>query len=48
MEDNYGSVTSDGKYFIFHRVKLGDTFDESYANIFWVDAQIIENLGPEN
>jgi hypothetical protein len=48
MEDSYGSVTSDGKYFIFHRVKLGDTFDESYANIFWVDAQIIENLRPEN
>jgi len=48
MEDSYGSVTSDGKYFIFHRVKLGDTFDESYADIFWVDAQIIENLRPEN
>jgi len=48
MEDSYGSVTSDGKYLIFHRVKLGETFDESYANIFWVDAQIIENLRPEN
>lgn len=34
MEDSYGSVTSDGKYFIFHRVKLGETFEEGYANIF--------------
>ncbi|WP_147374158.1 hypothetical protein [Flagellimonas lutimaris] len=47
MEDSYASVTSDGKYLIFHRVKLGDTFDESYADIFWVDAQIIETLRPK-
>jgi hypothetical protein len=47
MEDSYGSVTSDGKYLIFHRVKLGDTFDESYADIFWVDAQVIETLRPK-
>jgi len=47
MEDSYGSVTSDGKYLIFHRVKLGDTFDESYADIFWFDAQIIETLRPK-
>ena len=44
MEDSYGSVTSDGKYLIFHRIKLGSTFEESYANIFWVDAQVIDNL----
>ena len=44
VEDSYASVTSDGKYLIFHRVNLGSTFEESYANIFWVDAQVIENL----
>lgn len=48
MEDSYASVTSDGKYLIFHRVKLGSTFEESYANIFWVDTQVIENLRPKN
>lgn len=46
MEDSYASVTSDGKYLIFHRVKLGSTFEESYANIFWVDAQVIKNIRP--
>ncbi len=35
----FGSVTSDGKYFFFHRSFGGDTGD-----IFWVDAQIIEAL----
>lgn len=37
----YGSVTSDGKYFFFHRSYGGDTGD-----IFWVDAKIIENIRP--
>ena len=37
--DAYGSVSSDGKYFFFHRSYGGDTGD-----IFWVDAQIIEVL----
>lgn len=37
--DNYGSVTPDGKYFFFHRY-LGN----GKVNIFWVDAQVIENL----
>lgn len=37
--DNYGSVTPDGKYFFFHRY-----LDEGRVNIFWVDAQVIENL----
>jgi len=41
-DDAYGSVTSDGKYFFFHRVDLAE--GEGYANIFWVDAQVIENL----
>lgn len=37
--DAYGSVSSDGKYFFFHRSFGGDTGD-----IFWVDAQVIESL----
>lgn len=40
-EDAYGSVSSDGKYFFFHRGYGGDKGD-----IFWVDAQIIEKLRP--
>lgn len=47
-EDAYGSVTSDGKYFFFHTVHLnGESFAESHANIFWVDARVIENLNPK-
>ena len=38
----YGSVSPDGKYFFFHRGFGGDTGD-----IFWVDAQVIENLRPK-
>lgn len=38
-EDIYGSVTPDGKYLFFHTY-----LDEGKADIFWVDAQIIENL----
>ena len=38
-EDIYGSVTPDGKYLFFHTY-LG----KGKANIFWVDAQVIENL----
>jgi len=38
-EDIYGSVTSDGKYLFFHTY-LG----KGKANIYWVDAQVIENL----
>jgi hypothetical protein len=44
-DDAYGSVTSDGKYFFFHTVDLGE--GEGIANIFWVDAQVIENLRPK-
>lgn len=43
-EDIFGSVTSDGKYFIFHRIDLGETYDESSANVYWVDAQAIMKL----
>jgi len=41
FEDSYGSVTPDGKYFFFHR-SYGYGGDK--ANIYWVDAQIIEAL----
>ena len=37
--DAYGSVTPDGKYLFFHTY-----LDKGKANIFWVDAQVIENL----
>lgn len=47
FEDAYGSVTPDGKYFFFHTVNLVENAGESTANIFWVDAQFIENLRPE-
>ena len=43
-DNAYGSVTPDGKFFFFHTVNLGESFSESQANIFWVDAQVIENL----
>lgn len=41
VAEAYGSVSSDGKYFFFHRSYGGDTGD-----IFWVDAQFIEKLRP--
>ena len=45
FDDAYGSVTPDGKYFFFHRINLSDeSFSESEANIYWVDARVIENL----
>lgn len=42
FEDAYGSVTPDGKYFLFHR-----GYGNDKADIFWVDAQIIETLRPQ-
>lgn len=41
FQDQYGSVTPDGKYFFFHR-SYGNGGDK--ADIYWVDAQIIEAL----
>ncbi|MDN5201711.1 hypothetical protein QQ008_10070 [Fulvivirgaceae bacterium BMA10] len=38
-EDIYGSVTPDGKYLFFHTY-----LEKGKANIYWVDAQVIENL----
>lgn len=39
--DAAASVTPDGKYLFFHR-----TNDAGNANIYWVDAQVIEKLRP--
>jgi len=46
--DSHGSVTPDGNYFFFSSRKLGEGVTESDLSIFWVDAQIIENLRDEN
>ena len=47
VDDAYGSVTPDGKYLLFHSVKVGKKgISEWEANIYWVDAQFIENLRP--
>lgn len=43
FSEAYGSISSDGKYFFFHRGYGGDTGD-----IFWVDAQVIESLKPNS
>ncbi len=43
-EDGGGFVTQDGKYFFFDRINLGETFSESQANIYWVNAEIIDSL----
>ncbi|PCI63179.1 MAG: hypothetical protein COB37_05575 [Kordiimonadales bacterium] len=42
LEEGFGGVTPDGKFFFFHRF-----LSEGKANIFWVDAQIIETLRPK-
>lgn len=42
FEDAYASVSTDGKYFFFHRSYGGDK-----ADIFWVDAQFIHALRSE-
>ncbi len=44
--DNRGMVSHDGKYFFFNRINIGKNFEESEANIFWVNAQVINNLKP--
>lgn len=41
--DAYGSVTSDGKYMLFNRA-----IDEDNIDIYWIDAQIIEELRQNN
>ncbi len=47
VDDAYGSITPDGKFFMYHRVYLGETFADCHADIYWVDAQIIETLKPQ-
>ena len=41
----YASVTPDGKYLFFNRNMGSDNYEN--IDIFWVDAQIIENLRPK-
>lgn len=41
-EDIFGSVTPDGKYFIFQRIDANRPI--SFANIYWVDARVLEPL----
>ena len=45
--NTYGSVTPDGKYFFFNTIDL-DKGENGIANIFWVDAKIIETLRLKN
>ena len=45
FQEQYGSVTPDGKYFFFHR-SHGSKGDK--ADIYWVDAKIIEELRPKH
>ncbi len=42
FEDIFGSVTSDGKYFVYTTINL----EEPSASVFWVDAGFIERLRP--
>ncbi|NJB69927.1 hypothetical protein GGR42_000389 [Saonia flava] len=39
------SVTPDGKYLFFNRNMGTDNYEN--VDIFWVDAQVIENLRPK-
>lgn len=43
FEDAFGSITPDGKYFFFVRSFGGDK-----ADIYWVDAKVIEELRPSS
>lgn len=44
FEDGGGRLSPDGKYFFFDRINL----DELVADIYWVDAEIIERLRRES
>ena len=46
FEDAYGSVTPDGKYFMFHRSRSLDGGGNK-ADIYWVDAKLIMSLKPK-
>ncbi len=43
-EDGGGIVTTDGKYFFFNTINLGENYNESQADIFWVSAEVINKL----
>ncbi|WP_235297117.1 hypothetical protein [Portibacter marinus] len=43
FEDSGGRVIGDGKYFFYNTIHLGQSFEESDANIYWVDARFIES-----
>lgn len=43
QSDSYATVTPDGKYILFNR-----KIDKDNVDIYWVDAQIIEALRPNN
>ena len=45
-DDFYGGVTPDGKFLIFDR-KISGSGDNTNVDVYWVDAQIIEDLRPE-
>ncbi|WP_262696316.1 TolB-like translocation protein [Kordiimonas aquimaris] len=46
-DDFYGSVTPDGKFLMFDRTISGSGRNVN-VDIYWIDAQIIEDLRPQN
>lgn len=46
-DDFYATVTPDGKFIMFDRV-ISRYEDHTNVDIYWVDAQIIEDLRPKN
>lgn len=45
--ESFGLVTPDGRYFMFVRSQIDmEDFANREANIYWVDAQVIEDLRP--
>lgn len=47
-DENYPSVSPDGRFLIFDRRGARRVDGERSVDIFWVDAQIIEDLKPRN
>ena len=45
-DDFYGSVTPDGKFLMFDRT-ISRTDDYVDVDIYWADAQVIEDLRPQ-
>lgn len=45
MGEGFGSITPDGRYLIFNRTRIDpEDLESSEANIYWVDASVIERL----